>query len=442
VLAAFLVPEITVGKRLHNAGKFGNTNLHFRVRFETHVICHVLNFCMPCQGWTRAHTYFAIMGGFFDSEQPRKALKARRMLGLTADSHPEMFKLGPAPEDPSKEAAPENRRPQTWILITESEIRDKSKGDTLGKLVAVLQTTWFIAQYLGRWTAHQSRTQLEVMTLGYAVLDVVIYTLWWDKPLDIQEPIDVRRGRTIPVDVRQKALWGAGSDVIKDAVESSVRGTEKFAWFALLPVIGMLFGGVHCFAWWFPFPTKREALLWKFCALYCTVCPVALCAFELSAAAIWDCVGSPSEDIRFVVVFQAFGLFTIGYIVCRIILLVRTFTSAAGPAIYGATNWNFILSSCWMVCNEHYAIICGFSHIFYDLRTVLSAAYFSGAYVADLGLIFTAILEDTNESLIPGAPLAAIGAFMEFLPTIGSYCSCLCSGSPPYVHPSQVEVTN
>src|ERR1700733_8564271 len=35
-------------KRLRNAGKFGNTNLHFRVRVEMHVICHVLNPFFVC----------------------------------------------------------------------------------------------------------------------------------------------------------------------------------------------------------------------------------------------------------------------------------------------------------------------------------------------------------------------------------------------------------
>jgi len=304
-----------------------------------YVICCVLNFCMPRQGWTRAHTYFVIMGGFFDSEQPHKTLKAWKILELTADSHPEMFKLGPAPEDPLKDAPPENP-PQTWILVTESEIRDKSKGDTLGKLVTVLQTTWFMAQYLGRWTAHQPRTQLEVMTLAYAALNVVIYALWWDKPLDIQEPIDVRRGRIIPVDVRQKR---AGSDVIWDAVGSSARGGKDLVGFWLLPVIGVLFGGIHCFAWWFPFPTKREALLWKFCALYCTVGPVAISVFGLFVLAIWGCTSCLSGHIKDVVISWTLILYTIGYIVCRIIFLVLIFTSlrAAGPTIYEATNWTF-----------------------------------------------------------------------------------------------------
>ena len=36
----------------------------------------------------------------------------------------------------------------------------------------------------------------------------------------------------------------------------------------------------------------------------------------------------------------------------------------------------------------------------YVRTTVLNAAYFSGAYVANIGLIFTPILEDTNPLLV------------------------------------------
>lgn len=71
--------------------------------------------------------------------------------------------------------------------MTKSEIKDKSKGNPF----AVLQTAWFIAQYLERWAAGQPRTQLEVMTLAYAVLNILIHCLWFEKPLNVQKSIDV-----------------------------------------------------------------------------------------------------------------------------------------------------------------------------------------------------------------------------------------------------------
>jgi len=42
-------------------------------------------------------------------------------------------------------------------------------------------------------------------------------------------------------------------------------------------------------------------------------------------------------------------------------------------------------------------------------RATVGDTYFSGACVIDLSLIFTAILEDINELLVPGAPLAVYG---------------------------------
>jgi hypothetical protein len=32
-------------------------------------------------------------------------------------------------------------------------------------------------------------TELEVVTLAYAVLNGITYFFWWDKPLDVQSPV-------------------------------------------------------------------------------------------------------------------------------------------------------------------------------------------------------------------------------------------------------------
>ncbi len=51
--------------------------------------------------------------------------------------------------------------------ITEAEIKDHSKGDIISKTVVILQTTWFIAQCIARWTTKLSVTELEIITLGF-----------------------------------------------------------------------------------------------------------------------------------------------------------------------------------------------------------------------------------------------------------------------------------
>ncbi|KAK0222277.1 hypothetical protein IW262DRAFT_1435213 [Armillaria fumosa] len=74
--------------------------------------------------------------------------------------------------------------------ITEEELQDRSKGDALSKVVAVVQTTWFVIQYLARFHKSLPITQLETATLAFAVLNIFNYILWWHKPLDVRCPID------------------------------------------------------------------------------------------------------------------------------------------------------------------------------------------------------------------------------------------------------------
>lgn len=99
--------------------------------------------------------------------------------------------------------------------------------------------------------------------------------------------------------------------------------------------VGALFGGVHCFAWWFHFPTKLEQLLWRICAVYCTVSQIILClSIALLQYLDMETVGN---------VFGAVQL--LGYVVCRIILLVLTLTCLrAEPAgIFDETAWTRFL---------------------------------------------------------------------------------------------------
>ena len=70
--------------------------------------------------------------------------------------------------------------------ITEAEIEDRSKADGLAKGIAVLQTTWFIAQCISRNARGLITTEVELITLAFAVLNGIVYFLWWNKPLDVK----------------------------------------------------------------------------------------------------------------------------------------------------------------------------------------------------------------------------------------------------------------
>ncbi|KAJ3562108.1 hypothetical protein NP233_g9782 [Leucocoprinus birnbaumii] len=71
-------------------------------------------------------------------------------------------------------------------IPSEDEINDKSKSDFFSKLIVVTQTTWFIVQCMTRWLQNLPVTELEVITLAFAFLNFVTYTLWWNKPQNLR----------------------------------------------------------------------------------------------------------------------------------------------------------------------------------------------------------------------------------------------------------------
>ena len=149
------------------------------------------------KGWTTVHSYFTIMGGFDGWD---KSLS--KMSSLDVGLYPEMFGRDGAAHNTIMEGTPlpapsvpptdERNLSEFQIRVTISEIWDKGKRNPVARLFTLLQTTWFIAQYLSRWRAHQPRTQLELMTLAYTILNCYILSLWWEKPLNAEKPIDVR----------------------------------------------------------------------------------------------------------------------------------------------------------------------------------------------------------------------------------------------------------
>jgi len=74
--------------------------------------------------------------------------------------------------------------------ISEGDIKDRSKGDILSKLIAILQTT-FILQCIARGQQRLTLTELELVTLALASLNAITYVFWWHKPLGVQVPIRI-----------------------------------------------------------------------------------------------------------------------------------------------------------------------------------------------------------------------------------------------------------
>ena len=133
---------------------------------------------LESKDWTMAHGHLLVMGGIMVVDPTFQYDKSKIPNGqvLTPDLYKELTSGNTSFKLPK---------------ITEAEISDKSKGDFLSKLIAILQTTWFILQCIARGHQQLALTELELVTLSLASLNAITYVFWWHKPLGVQDPVRV-----------------------------------------------------------------------------------------------------------------------------------------------------------------------------------------------------------------------------------------------------------
>ncbi|KIW23015.1 uncharacterized protein PV07_11249 [Cladophialophora immunda] len=75
----------------------------------------------------------------------------------------------------------------THFTVSETTIRDKSKADTLAKALVLTQVLWTIFQSVTRAVLQYPVTALEIHVLVHAACALLMYGVWFYKPLDIRD---------------------------------------------------------------------------------------------------------------------------------------------------------------------------------------------------------------------------------------------------------------
>jgi len=318
--------------------------------------------------WTQAHAFFLIMGGFtlHEGGKPVRVLVAKELEELSSAGKIE------------------------WPTITEEEIADRSKGDYLSKTIVLSQTAWFIAQCIARGVYGLAVTELEVVTLAFAILTGVIYYFWWDKPLDVRCSVPVqllkdnlnadhRRNPSTPIQVgtatpnppltrmqqfqafrkhacmQHGTLLGLGYVFIGfplsrfwyglgDMLVSRLPGKKALRVptfyspsdeiydngisFPLVICVAIIFGGIHCIAWSFHFATLRERWAWRISAILVSGLPTFLMVSMYLLSAINKIGGIDGMDDAYDSMWRCI-LMPVGflYFISRIILLILPFVA-------------------------------------------------------------------------------------------------------------------
>lgn len=358
-LWALFVPEYILGWSIRQHLAAGDIQQECYTR-QTSTHKHLV----PVRKWTRAHGFFVVMGGFHlytlpdgaasIAFPPESSITSNFVLPLPGHS-----REGETAERPLgfKDLSP---CALAYLAPTGTELTDRSKADVIAKTLVLLQTLWFVAQCIARGAEHLPLTELEIVTLAYAMINLFTYYFWWDKPKDVQCPIRVYKAgvdnSSKPGDateIEERTEWGKGllriftrtfvyvlagqDDFFRLSEETQVpmfwsgkpggkiEGRAMFG----ASVLGMAFAAIHFIAWNSEFPSQIELLLWRTSCVTMVAVPLAVTIL----CGIWEVdpeIGARTWSIVAVtlgVVACTLPLIVLLYLFARIATLVMAFTT-------------------------------------------------------------------------------------------------------------------
>jgi hypothetical protein len=387
--------------------------------------------------WTRTHSLFANMGGFairrssperaapttfpetgtdLQEPTPRTRQKAdwksnlRRRLTWKSKSN-----VAVAPPDSHEQIPTKNKEPTTTELglstdessqpvlihllaqdivqlrskgllprlpyITLEEINDKSKSDSLVRAIAVVQIMWMVLQIIVRAFRSLAISQLEIAVLAFAACAIILYSINWEKPKDVQVPVTIiSYSGLFPEDTMKivlsdrntsRSVYGTiviALELLFSLLTTTKERSEKWPLGKPIPntynrdvrwsertrsMVGFasgsdaaglflgttIFGAVHIAAWNFVFPTRVESLLWKIASILCTMMGFA---FGVMLVVITFCSTRLKAWAKALLEMFFGSLFIttpLIYVVCRVFLVVEIFRSLCflPPSAYIAT---------------------------------------------------------------------------------------------------------
>lgn len=129
--------------------------------------------------WTETRSWYAVMGGFaidmrnlpkdFVPGSPRFQTLSANGLLLLARCKPSLIH-------------------DILFTVSDETILDKGKADGLKKLLICVQATWFLVSTVFRLARGYPIALLELNTFAHAMCALLVYFIWWSKPLDVAVP--------------------------------------------------------------------------------------------------------------------------------------------------------------------------------------------------------------------------------------------------------------
>lgn len=259
---------------------------------------HALNYTQ----WTYRHGFFANMGG---------------------------FELVPADGSPFRV----NSKHIHWLVtrgyiefpeVSKEELWDKSKQDTIAKVITCFQSAYLIIQCLGRAGQGLSLTTMELSTVAIVVCTMMTSICWLAKPQDVHYPVQIHMRATMAQVLREAGPIAARPyrqtplDFVDDLTPSWALNVQTFMkmpvgpferpvprigdsrlpWLtwtesSLLSLATFAYASIHLVGWNFTFPSHIERILWRVSSLIILGTTTAF--WMLESTAMWFRYGSGQD---------------------------------------------------------------------------------------------------------------------------------------------------
>ncbi|UKZ63440.1 uncharacterized protein TrAtP1_004670 [Trichoderma atroviride] len=196
--------------------------------------------------------------------------------------------------------------------VTEDDLGDRNKGDAFVKMVALVQIGWFLFNLITRLYQRLPTSQLEIMTLSFAICSGITYMLLIHKPKDVSYTITMPASRypeaselirlallgPFTMGPLRRTVWIPNNAVHIDhrgklSTRASRANLLSASAFALV-----VFGCTHCIAWNFAFPTEAEQMLWRVSSILTASAIPTLSAVNYLVARLINTLRPNSEGIR------------------------------------------------------------------------------------------------------------------------------------------------
>ncbi len=122
--------------------------------------------------FTFEHAFYATTGGFVCFYMDDNGKISQRPLKFTAEGVQFLME----------------HEPDLIPDIALTSITDRSKSNSLGKALLLVQVVWFCVNCGSRLRERLPLSLLEVSTLAHGLCTLASYVAWWSKPLNIDEP--------------------------------------------------------------------------------------------------------------------------------------------------------------------------------------------------------------------------------------------------------------